>query len=44
MRNFFVMDYSVIEDLAKKYPGSPAPFFQNIHDALLVHFHEQYNN
>ena len=43
MRNFFVMDYSVIEDLTKKYPGQSIPFYQNIHDGLLSYFHEKYN-
>ncbi len=44
MRNFFVIDYSVIEDLEEKHPGSPAPFFQNLHDNLLTYLHEKHKN
>ena len=43
MRNFFVIDYSVIENLKKEYPGNSIPFYQNIHDSLLSYFHEKYN-
>ncbi len=43
MRNFFVIDYSVIEDLEEKHLGSPGPFFQNLHDNLLSYFQEKYN-
>ena len=43
MRNFFVIDYSVIEALEKEYPGNSIPFYQNIHDGLLSYFHKKYN-
>ena len=43
MRNFFVIDYSVIENLKKEYPGNSIPFYQNIHDGLLSYLHEKYN-
>ena len=43
MRNFFVIDYSVIENLEKEYPGNCIPFYQNIHDGLLSYFHKKYS-
>ena len=43
MRNFFVIDYSVVKELENKYPGKPTPFYQNLHDNLLCYFHEKYN-
>ncbi len=42
MRNFFVIDYSVIEKLEAEYLGQPVPFYQNIHDALLNYLHKKY--
>lgn len=44
MRNFFVIDYALIENLKKEYPGSPMPFYQYVHDGLLNHLHEKYRN
>lgn len=41
-RNFFVMDYSLIESLDKKFSDEEVPLYQSIHDALLQHFHKLY--
>ena len=43
MRNFFVIDYSLIENLEKKYQAQSDSFYQNIHDDLLSYFHKKYN-
>lgn len=41
-RNFFVIDYSLIENLHKKFIDEEVPLYQSIHDALLQHFHKLY--
>lgn len=41
-RNFFVSDYSLIEDLEKKCLDEHLPLYQNMHDELLSHFYQQY--
>ena len=41
-RNFFVIDYSLIEELESKAPQGGG--FQSIHDGLLEHFHEKYKS
>ena len=46
-RNFFVMDYNLIDDLVTKfYNKSPRPLslWQSLHDDLLCHFHNQYKD
>jgi hypothetical protein len=42
MRNFFVIDYALIEDLYTQFTGKSTQVYQRIHDALLTHFQEQY--
>ena len=41
-RNFFVIDYSLIENLEEKFSDEEVPLYQSIHDALLQHFHKLY--
>ncbi|MBN9287987.1 MAG: hypothetical protein BGO43_00575 [Gammaproteobacteria bacterium 39-13] len=40
--NFFVIDYSVIEQLEKKSADLKMPFYQTVHDELLLYFAEHY--
>jgi hypothetical protein len=42
MRNFFVIDYALIEELYAQFTGKSDQVYQRIHDALLTHFQEQY--
>lgn len=41
-RNFFVIEYSLIEELHKKIIDEEVPLYQSIHDTLLQHFHKLY--
>lgn len=41
-RNFFVIDYALIEKLYAQFKGQSLQTYQSIHDALLIHFQEQY--
>ena len=43
MHNFFIIDYSLIKQLASDIIETPFPYYQGIHDALLRHFHNQYS-
>jgi hypothetical protein len=42
MRNFFVIDYALIEKFEAQSLNQAGSLYQNIHDALLTHFQEQY--
>jgi len=42
-RNFFVINYSLIEELEKKYSQKSASLYQNIHDDLLCRFYQEYS-
>lgn len=42
--NFFILEYSTIEAFNKKFNGISVPRYQSIHDALLLHFHNQYKH
>ena len=44
MRNFFVIDYSLIEKLEAQSLNQSGSLYQNIHDALLIYFQERYSH
>lgn len=44
MRNFFVIDYALIEKFETQALTQVGGTYQNIHDALLNYFQEQYSN
>lgn len=44
LRNFFIVDYSLIEGLLSQFILKPIPVYQNVHDALLLHFYNQYHS
>jgi len=43
-RNFFVLDYSIIEKLQSKYISESVPLYQTIHNALLIYLKKQYDH
>lgn len=42
MRNFFIIDYSIIENLITQFLKHPEPIYQGVHNALFLYFHEKY--
>lgn len=38
-RTFYIINYSLIEKLENDFSLLPVPFYQSIHDALLIHFY-----
>ena len=43
MRNFFVIDYILIENMKDQARGHHSgSFYQTVHDALLTYFQENY--
>lgn len=42
-RNFFVIEYDVIENLISKTIGKPIPLYQTVHDELLLYLKEKYH-
>lgn len=44
MRNFFVIDYSLIENFEAQAIRKPGSFYQAVHDALLTYLQENYSD
>lgn len=42
MRNFFIVDYSLISNLVTQFMKHPEPVYQGVHNALFEHFNKQY--
>lgn len=42
--NFYVINYSVVDQLKNQFSQLPVPLYQSIHDALLLHLHNAYNH